>query len=765
MVLKRLKEVMSALELANWPTGALMPQQGNDLSTQSSAQFLRSVNLSRSLDLWKNRTEAWPALVMFMMGFSLMCAAALVVKDGIDAIARKDLIVFSDETKNDLLTRLHADAQRLRIASSLFEVTGITSREQWRNVIIRQELERELPGIQGIGYSVIVSARQLASHERNIRNEGFPLYAVQPPGRRAVYAPIIYLESSSERSLKVFGFDALSEPVRRSAMEHARDFDEATLTGKVPQFQDPDTVQQAGILMYVPVYEKGLRFTTVEERRRAIRGWVYSPYRMKDLAGRILDGRELGEGRQMRMEIFSDTSFSQAALLYDSTPDKRYDTDPGSTINEQTSITFNGIVWTLRFTRVAGFASGIDYSKAWYVLVGGTVVSLLLAVLYLLFANARDSAKRYSLTLDAVHDGLWDWNVPSGKTFFSSHYYSMLGYEEGEFRGSHASWRLLIHPDDLDRVEEDQRLSIENGNGFAIDLRMRLKSGGWQWLSTRGRVVQRDAAGKAVRLVGTLSDITDRKRVQDELAVVMEDLDRSNKDLLQFAAIASHDLQEPLRMIASYTQLLAERYNDQLDVKARKYLAYAADGAVRMQRLVDDLLTYSRVGTRARPMEITDAHSILGLAISNLASLLEESKAIVTDEVLPLVRGDASQLTQVFQNLLANAIRFRRDDSPCVHVSVGEEKHEWVFSVRDNGIGIDRKYAERIFVIFQRLHTRQEFPGTGIGLALCKRIVERHGGRIWFESEVGRGSTFFFSLPKWNMEVCDDDGSSIRQTC
>jgi light-regulated signal transduction histidine kinase (bacteriophytochrome) len=200
--------------------------------------------------------------------------------------------------------------------------------------------------------------------------------------------------------------------------------------------------------------------------------------------------------------------------------------------------------------------------------------------------------------------------------------------------------------------------------------------------------------------------------------------------------------------VASYTQLLAERYEGQLDEKAKKYIAYVVDGAIRLQRLVNDLLTYSRVGTRGNPIETTDAHALLGEAIRNLATTIEESKAIVTNEDLPMVRADAPQLGQVFQNLLANAIKFRGEDFPRVHVSARDEGREWVFSVRDNGIGIDRQYAERIFVIFQRLHTRQEYPGTGIGLAVCKRIVERHGGKIWFESEPGKGSTFFFTVPK-----------------
>jgi light-regulated signal transduction histidine kinase (bacteriophytochrome) len=209
----------------------------------------------------------------------------------------------------------------------------------------------------------------------------------------------------------------------------------------------------------------------------------------------------------------------------------------------------------------------------------------------------------------------------------------------------------------------------------------------------------------------------------------LADLERSNKELEQFAYVASHDLQEPLRMVSSYTQLLARRYQDQLDQDAHEFIGYAVEGAERMQRLIKDLLAYSRVGTRGRPLEKTDCEEVLEEALTNLRLTIEEAKATVTHDPLPTVMADESQLVQVFQNLLANSIRFRAEAPPEIHV------------------GAERGDGEWLFFIFQKLHPPDKYPGTGIGLALCKRIVERHGGRIWVESELGAGATFYFTIP------------------
>ncbi len=233
----------------------------------------------------------------------------------------------------------------------------------------------------------------------------------------------------------------------------------------------------------------------------------------------------------------------------------------------------------------------------------------------------------------------------------------------------------------------------------------------------------------------------------EELRLAVERSYRASEDLEQFVYVASHDLQEPLRIISSFVELLANRYRDQLDEKAHRWIDFVVDGAGRMKQLINELLQYSRVDTQGKPLEETDCGQVFQAAIVTLHQEMQETGATVTSGALPTVLADRSQLTQVFRNLLGNAVKFRGGRQPEIHVDAVRSENTWQFSVRDNGIGIDKQFAERIFVIFQRLHTRKEYQGTGIGLALCKKIVERHGGRIWVESELGHGATFFFTLP------------------
>ena len=259
--------------------------------------------------------------------------------------------------------------------------------------------------------------------------------------------------------------------------------------------------------------------------------------------------------------------------------------------------------------------------------------------------------------------------------------------------------------------------------------------------------IYRDESGKVIGVFAAARDITERKKAEEMLKQKLEELARSNAELEQFAYVASHDLQEPLRMVVSYLQLLQRKYQGKLDSKADKYIYFAVDGASRMQVLINDLLEFSRVTTKANEFEPTNCKSIMDQVLSDLEIFIRENRASISYGPLPVVMADPVQFAQVFQNLISNAIKFRSEEAPQIKISAEKRADHWLFSVKDNGIGIDPKYSDRIFEVFKRLHKREEYPGTGIGLSICKKIIERHEGQIWVESEAGKGSTFCFTLP------------------
>ncbi|MEQ9001445.1 MAG: PAS domain S-box protein [Coleofasciculus sp. B1-GNL1-01] len=486
-------------------------------------------------------------------------------------------------------------------------------------------------------------------------------------------------------------------------------------------------------------------------------------------------------------------------------------------------------------------------------------------------ASLRETQERFILAVRGSGDGLWDWNVLTQEVYYSPRLKQILGYEEQEGENYYNFWESRVHPDDRDRVMNAMQDHLENHVPYAIEYRLRQKSGDYCWIYARAQAIW-DETGKPTRMAGSISDITDRKRAEEalqqseakyralidttqtgyvvldqqgivldanqeyvrvtgqsnmsdilgqpvlnwiapydlernvaeiqkalversvqnletdychangtiipieinakvidtdegcrilalcrditerkqarqELKAAIADLARSNQDLEQFAYVASHDLREPLRKIRSYSDLLVKRYRGKLDERADKYIAYITDATQRMQSLISDLLTYSRVSKPELIPEPTDLGHILKKTLADLSPLIKENKAIITTDSLPKVNANPTQMAQLLQNLITNGIKFRTQQPPRIHITATREGQFWQIAVQDNGIGMESQYRDRIFVIFQRLHYREEYPGTGIGLAVCKKIVERHGGQIWVESELGQGSTFYFTLP------------------
>ena len=481
-----------------------------------------------------------------------------------------------------------------------------------------------------------------------------------------------------------------------------------------------------------------------------------------------------------------------------------------------------------------------------------------------------ESQQRLELALKGANQGLWDYDVHKGDAFVDQTGAEILGYPLEEMKPEINFWRSLMHADERASSVEAWNAHLEGRTPYyEVEQRVRAKSGQWKWILFRGKVVERDALGEAIRVSGTMFDVTDRKRVEEKLLqmskVFMESIDpifvrdlqgnvidlnkaaeetygwrreeligkpiktivcpirhelvdkwherckrgekveniealhrkksgevipvlmslslltnpkgepvgiasitknlsdlkrseemlrdktealeRSNQELEEFACVAAHDLREPLVGIASYLKVLKQRYKDTLDAEASKFISRALDITLRMDHLIQSLLSYSRLGIAPESLEPTDCNVALDGALHNLRSSIEESGARVTSEQLPIVQGNPSQMVQLFQNLVSNAIKYAADSPLEIHVGVVREESTWKFCVKDNGIGIEPQDVDRIFQIFQRVEAGRERPGTGIGLASCKKIVEHHGGRIWVESEPDEGSTFFFTIP------------------
>jgi PAS domain S-box-containing protein len=361
----------------------------------------------------------------------------------------------------------------------------------------------------------------------------------------------------------------------------------------------------------------------------------------------------------------------------------------------------------------------------------------------------RESERKFRDLYDHAPLGYQEYNTEGYITNVNRTDLEMLGYTAEEMIGR-PIWKLNVNEETV-REQVMAKLTGTQPPGKELERIYRRKDGTTFPVLIEDRLIL-DEKGCIKGIRCTIHDITERKRVEEALKEKTEELARSNKDLEQFAYVASHDLQEPLRMVTSYVQLLARRYQGKLDSDADEFIGFASDGAIRMRKLINDLLTYSRVGTQGKDLSPTDSEAILAQSVNDLKVAIEENGALVTHAPLPMVMADRPQLGQLFQNLIGNAIKFRGNEPPHVHISANRNGNGWTFSVRDNGIGIAAEYSERIFIIFQRLHNRQEYAGTGIGLAICKKIVERHGGHIWVESDVGKGATFYFTLPAVRME-------------
>ena len=354
----------------------------------------------------------------------------------------------------------------------------------------------------------------------------------------------------------------------------------------------------------------------------------------------------------------------------------------------------------------------------------------------------KDSAIRSSINAIAIS------NLKGVITYVNPSFQIIWGYSnDTEILGKHSRdfWQSKEKADEI--IEQ-----IQIGGNWVGELKAQKRDGSNFYVQLSASLVY-DINSKPISMFASFIDITDRKKAEEEVTNVLEEIKRSNAELEQFAYIASHDLQEPLRMVSGFAKLLEKRYKDSLDEDVHDFIDFIIDGTTRMHDLINDLLTFSRIGTQGRIFKPTDMNVVLEATLNNIRLLASETNAIITNDPLPVILADESQMVQLLQNLISNAIKFHGPAPPKIHILGEVKEDEWIFSVRDNGIGIDSINFERIFVIFQRLNKKGEYSGTGIGLAVCKKIIKRHGGKIWVVSELKKGATFYFSIPRNQKEV------------
>jgi len=721
-------------------------------------------------------------MAILIVGLLLTAAATENTKRNIEIQSNQEFALVCNEIKTRITTRLYGHAEVLRIGSSLFAAKDSVTRNEWKAFIEHSKLNRNLPGIQGVGFSCIIQKNQLQHHVQIIRNEGFPDYTIRPAGDRDIYTSIIYLEPFTGRNLRAFGYDMYSEPVRRKAMEKARDFDLATISGKVILVQETNKDLQSGTLMYVPVYRNGLPANTIEERRAAIIGWVYSPYRMYDLMQGVLGSRDSINNNRIHLLIYDDDSISSNSLLFDSQKQDTIINHDLPTRTLTTPIEFNEKKWTLRFKQPKENYSYFQ-SREFIVLIGGIVISLLVFSLSLalfsirrraqqiagqLTSELKESEERFRAITKSAKDAIItinikgivvDWNKGAGVTF---------GYTEEEITGKELT--LIIpqqysemHTKNLERVVNGGNHHVigktvelwglhKNGSEFPLELSLA------EWES-----------GSEKYFTGIIRDVTERKRTEAELFKAKEKAEESDRLKSAFLANMSHEIRTPMNGILGFAQLLKEpRLSDE---EQQEYVKIIEKSGNRMLNIINDIVDIAKIesGQMTVSMSETNINQQIQFVYTFFKPEVEKrGMQLLIKNILPsksaIVKSDREKIYAVLTNLVGNAVKYTHAGS--IEMGVEKKGDNLEFFVKDTGIGVPEQKKGLIFERFRQGNdlTSQFTEGTGLELSISKAYVELLGGNIWVESEEGQGSTFYFTIPynaEAKTEIVDKEVSSV----
>lgn len=672
-----------------------------------------------------------------------------------------------EDTQDLLVDRYNKYEEALRGGLGLFYASDHVKREEWRLYVSALDVEQTLPGINGIGYIDYVPASDLPDYLERTRADNAPDFKNHPDTSHDDKFIIKYIEPVAN-NVEAVGLDIGFEDNRREAAEAARDTGKPQLTRKIMLVQDHK--QQAGFLLLLPHYEGRAIPATIEERREKLLGWVYAPF----IGPNFFKGVNDINSDQLYLRVYDGHQRDPEQLIYSSAGyDGHHDQHLQGDHEHYNSITkleIAGRVWTLEWHISDLYAPPGSPALGLAILIFGLAFAALLyftlrRLLHskkLIRAKVRERTCELQEAEAAVREALGFQDLVTNSIP------DFVFVKDSEFRivqGNEAF--LSLYPEEQQKriigyttvesydekeaeafLAEDKKALRE---GYSeVEERLTFPDGRERTLMTK-KVRFENAKGDKF-ILGIGRDITEVKEAAGKVVEANRELQRSNQELERFAYIASHDLQEPLRKIAGFTERLEKHFAEQLaeDEKARTYMEFVTGGVDRMRDLIMGLLQYSRVTTAEANIVKLDTNKIVEDALENLSESIKDSAAKVSYENLPEVYYDKVMLTQLFQNLISNAIKYRSEQPPDIHITAEEQGDYWAFSVSDNGIGMEEQYLERIFEMFQRLHRKEDIPGTGIGLSLCQKIVERYGGAIRVKSTPGKGSTFTFTVPTKN---------------
>jgi len=653
----------------------------------------------------------------------------------------KDFEMVCQEINTKIIARLYAHAQLLRSGAAYIIGSDKVTRTEWHDFVEKCKIDKNLPGIQGVGYSVVVPEKELAELTQTIRNEGFPYFKIYPEGKRDVYTSIIYLEPFDFRNRRAFGYDMYSEPVRRKAMEQARDNDVAALSGKVLLVQETDEDLQAGTLMYVPVYNKEKPVSTLAERREALMGWVYSPYRMNDLMNGILGRWDAVNSERIHLQIFDNEDLTQEALLFDSQSGNASE-EPDKTRTISLPIEFNGKKWTLYFQQSNKFEWQFS-NRVTIVLLGGLIISLLLFFLTSSLQNTKaraqliaeeltselkESEEKFKTLADTSPMAIYmSTGIEQTAEYINHTFVDWFGYTIEEVP-TFSQWWPLAYPNKnyRDRLQKEWQEKVgkainTNSEIEPIEVIVKCKDGSEKNITWGFKTI-----GKQNWAYGL--DLTKRKQVEQRLIEM-------NENLEEMVYITSHDLQVPLISMEGYASELLEDYGSELDENGKFCLLRLKNNAQSMHNLIKSLLDISRLNTKIHPFETFNLNVIIEKILMDLTLFVESKKANIVIEELPELYGDKYRIETVFRNLITNALIYEGNN-----ITIGAKDH--TIFVTDDGIGIPKDQLASIFKAGERL-MQIEADGVGMGLTFCKKVIEKHHWDIWAESEgPGKGTTF-----------------------